>query len=87
MELLHQAYTSLKNGIKIKGIVSDEMMIHLDGTTTAEIFKQIKNLNTQTIPFYLLTALPEINNNFIDGVLSKPLSDLAAMKFLMKCRI
>ena len=59
------------------------MMNHMNGSTTAEILKKLKNLNSQNIPFYLLSALTDFNNNYIDIFLTKPLNEKEAKKIFM----
>lgn len=82
IECLSLVYNLLKEGKKINGIISDEMMNHMNGSTTAEIFKKIKNFNTQLIPFFLLSALNDINNNYVDYFITKPLVEKEAIKIL-----
>lgn len=82
MECLSFVYEMLKEGKKISGIISDEMMNHMNGSTTAEIFKKIKNFNTQLIPFYLLTALTDFSNSYVDFCISKPLIEKEALRIL-----
>jgi signal transduction histidine kinase/CheY-like chemotaxis protein len=82
LECLNLVYKMLKEGKKINGIISDEMMNHMNGSTTAEIFKKIKNFNTRLIPFYLLTALTDFNNSYVDLCISKPLVEKEAIKIL-----
>ncbi len=80
MEFLSLVYSLLKEGKKISGVTLDEMMKHMNGSTTAEILKKLMNLNSQHISFYLLSALIDFNNNFIDCFISKPLVDKDAKK-------
>lgn len=80
MECLSSVYNLLKDGKKIFGVISDEMMKHMNGSTTAEILKKLKNLNSQYIPFYLLSALTDFNNNYVDLFISKPLVEKEARK-------
>jgi signal transduction histidine kinase len=74
----------LKEGKKISGIISDEMMHHMNGSTLAEILKKIKNFNTMLIPFYVLTALNDFSNNYVDYIISKPMTEKEAIKIFKK---
>jgi signal transduction histidine kinase/CheY-like chemotaxis protein len=80
VECISIVYNLLKDGKRIDGIISDEMMNHMNGSTTAEILKKLKNLNSQLIPFYLLSALTDFNNNYIDYFISKPIVEKEAKK-------
>jgi signal transduction histidine kinase/CheY-like chemotaxis protein len=84
LECLSHVYNLLKEGKKINGIISDEIMHHMNGSTTAEIVKKIKNFNTQLIPFYSLSALTDISNNYVDYFISKPMVEKEAIKIFKK---
>ena len=83
VECISTVYKLLKDWIRIEGIISDEMMIHMNVSTAAEILKKHKNLNSQYIPFYLLSALTDFNNNYIDSFISKPMVEKEAIKIFI----
>ena len=82
IECLYHVYKLIKKGLKLKAIISDEMMSHLNGSKSAEILKSLKNLRSESIPFYLLTAYPDVKSEFIDYLLSKPLNKAIASNIL-----
>jgi signal transduction histidine kinase len=82
VECIYSIYKLLKSGCRNITVISDENMMHMNGTSCAEIIKNLKNLNSQTIPFILLTAYNETNSRFIDRLISKPLSEIDAQKIL-----
>jgi CheY-like chemotaxis protein len=82
IQCLYLAYNLLKKGYKNITIISDENMSHMNGTTCAEVLKNLKNLNVNQIEFILLSAYNEIKNAFLDYFISKPLSDAEAAKII-----
>jgi CheY-like chemotaxis protein len=82
VECLYTIYKLLKSGSKNITVISDENMMHMNGSICAETLKKLKNLNTEKIPFILLTAYMEISSQYIDYFISKPLSENHAEKIL-----
>ena len=82
LECIYLVYKLLKNGHKNIIVVSDENMKHMNGTTSAEILKNLKKLNSEHIPFILLTAYDQVNCTFIDYFVSKPMKESEAEKII-----
>jgi signal transduction histidine kinase/CheY-like chemotaxis protein len=82
VDCLYLVYKLLKMGCRSITIISDENMKHMNGSTCAEVLKNLKNLNTVNIPFILLTAYHEIKCKYTDYFISKPLNDTEAKKIL-----
>jgi signal transduction histidine kinase/CheY-like chemotaxis protein len=82
VECLYTIYKLMKSGSRNITVLSDENMVHMNGSTCAETLKKLKNFNADTIPFILLTAYHEINCSYIDYFISKPLCELEAKKIL-----
>ena len=57
-------------------------MNHMNGSEMAKILKNIKNLNTDIIPFYLLSSLPDLQSEHTKNILNKPLEEKEALKLL-----
>jgi response regulator RpfG family c-di-GMP phosphodiesterase len=83
IECIYKFYEAIKKGIKINAIISDEMMVNMNGTLAAEILFKIKNLNLETVRFYLLTAYPDVQSQYVNKIYSKPLNDFVAKKILL----
>jgi signal transduction histidine kinase/CheY-like chemotaxis protein len=76
-ECLYLYYITMKKGVKLNCIISDETMDYLNGTECARILQNIWNLkNMPKVPFYLLTAYEclDIKDCGIDDMFTKPLS-------------
>jgi len=80
IECLYILYIFFKNGIKISCVISDQNMLHMNGSTTATVIKKFTNSNIfSQLQFYILTAYEDENtiNTLktapITNVFSKPI--------------
>jgi signal transduction histidine kinase len=84
VECLYLVYKLLKTRNKNITIISDENMIYMKGSTCAENIRNLKNLNGNLIKFISLTAYQEMNCQYIDYFVSKPLCENEAKKILVE---
>jgi signal transduction histidine kinase/CheY-like chemotaxis protein len=78
LECLYIYYNYIKNGKAVSFILSDETMVYMNGSNTAQVLGNIsKSKNIEHSPFYILTAYENLvlgfGKNVIDDVFSKPL--------------
>jgi signal transduction histidine kinase/CheY-like chemotaxis protein len=82
IECLYFVYKLLKKGFRKITIISDENMVHMNGSTCAEAIKKLKNLNAEKLPFILVTAYHMVSCPFVDYFVTKPLDETEAKKIL-----
>ncbi len=83
IECISLLYKLSKRGFKIKAIISDENMNHMNGTHCAYIIRNIiKNLNIEKIQFYLLTAFVKVVDSSISQLFTKPLNLDSAFRII-----
>jgi hypothetical protein len=55
-------------------------MKHMNESTSAHVLKILNKLNSEKIPFIILSAYLEINCKYVDYFVSKPLDESEAKK-------
>jgi nitrogen-specific signal transduction histidine kinase len=78
IECLSIHYNHVKDGKSISFILSDETMVYMNGSYSAQILDNIsKNKNILRVPFYILSAYENVTLNeakgAIDNIFTKPL--------------
>jgi signal transduction histidine kinase/CheY-like chemotaxis protein len=88
IECLYIVYKSIRLGVKISLIFSDQSMHFLSGSESAEMIHKITRKAHINIPFYLVTAYEDKNmlnkfkTDFITDVITKPMN-LNQMKLIL----
>ena len=91
VEALYLVYKCFTQGVRISLILSDEHMVFMKGSWSADLIKEFleyKNMNS--IPFYLVTAndkvLPDdLKDLSLNKILPKPLSQDVAKELIKEC--
>lgn len=89
IECLYIVYRYLSKGLRINGIICDETMNYMKGSTCAQIIRKLLvSKSLETIPFFTVTAYEDdttlrvLKNDCIDEIFSKPLSKPISEKIL-----
>jgi signal transduction histidine kinase len=91
IECLYLVYNSIKLGIKVVLILSDQTLQHMNGVECSkEVYKLTSKVN-QNIPFYLVTAYEDktllSGLDCITGIISKPLNVAQAKLILTNLKL
>jgi signal transduction histidine kinase len=78
IDCLNIYYSFIKDGKSVSCILSDETMVYMNGSNTAQLIDNIaKNKNILHVPFYILSAYENLSlgsaKSAIDNIFTKPL--------------